>query len=486
MTAVPSATPTSQVGTRRGALPASGRLKLSFDPLRVLLFALLVLSISKIHAKFAFLIPLRPALLLALLTLLYAVANPRALATDGLLKTWPSKVMAGLGFMACLSVPFGLSMGGSAMFILTDYSKILILGFLIVVAIRNTNDLLTMIWGYVIATGCLAWLAIFVFRVKMERTGIERIAGGFTYDSNDMCVIGVVGIAMALLLFQTSKMRGKVTTIVIMLMIAMMIARSGSRGGFLGLLAVGGAMFVMVRTVSMDKKIAVAGVLGLGLFLAAPQGYVAQMKTILTPTEDYNYNSQTGRMELWKRGMGYMITHPATGIGVDNFQRAEGTITDLAIQARTESYTGVRWNAAHNTLVQAGSEMGIPGFLLMAMLMYRGIYEMYRIRRRLPKTWIKGSPEERFLYQVSVFLPVALVAFGTSGLLVSHAYLESVYVLGGLQAGFYAIMARKLAELEMTGGVQAMAVQPVRRYRGGLPQAPASPPPSLEGRFNAR
>jgi len=127
----------------------------------------------------------------------------------------------------------------------------------------------------------------------------------------------------------------------------------------------------------------------------------------------------------------------------------------------------VRWNAAHNTLVQVGSELGIPGFLLMCILMYRGIYEMHRIRKKLPKHWIKGDAEERFLYQASVFLPVALVGFGTSGLLVSHAYIEPVYVLGALQAGFYNVLEKKLRQ---TDGAAAPAL-PVKRARGGAPPA---------------
>jgi len=434
------------------------------------------MSLSKIHAYFSSLVALRPGLLLALLCLLYAVANPKALDTGRLLRTWPAKVMAGLGLMACLSVPFGLSMGGSAMFVLTEYSKTLILAFLLVAAIRTAADLLAFVWAVVIGTGCLTFLAIFVFRVSGGQSGMARIASGYSYDANDMCVIGVIGLAMALLVFQVTSARGKLICVMVLLSIGMMIARSGSRGGFLGLVAVGGAMFVMVRTVSVDKKLGVIALLGLGVFLSAPQGYLQQMETILHPTHDYNYDSQSGRVEIWKRGMSYMFTHPATGIGIDNFQRAEGTIADIAVLAHEESYTGVRWNAAHNTLVQIGAELGIPGFLLMCVLMYRGIYEMYRIRKGLPKHWIKGDGEERFLYQASVFLPVAMVGFGTSGLLVSHAYIEPVYVLAALQAGFYNVVEKKLQQ--STGA--PLAAVPVRRVRGGLTPSPASFVPPVE------
>jgi len=464
MTSIPQ-----QAVSSRLRLPGAGatRLRPRFDAMRFLLAGLVVMSISKIHANFPAIAALRPALVFALLCLLYAVANPKTLDTDRLLKTWPARVMAGLGFWACLSVPFGLSMGGSAMYLLSEYSKTLILAFLLVAAIRNASDLLAFVWAMVIGTGCLTYLAVFVFRASATQTGLVRIASGYAYDANDMCVIGIIGLVMALLVYQVTSAKGKFICVMVLVSIGMMIARSGSRGGFLGLVAVGAALFVMVRTVSLDKKLAVVGLLGLGLFLSAPEGYIQQMETILHPTQDYNYDSKSGRMEIWKRGMSYMFSHPITGIGIDNFQRAEGTIADIAVVAREEEYTGVRWNAAHNTLVQIGAELGIPGFLLMSILMYRGIYEMYRIRKRLPKHWIKGDAEERFLFQASVFLPVAMVGFGTSGLLVSHAYIEPVYVIAALQAGFYNVLEKKLRQ---AGGAAAPAPT-VKRVRGGIPAA---------------
>src|SRR4051794_22464781 len=52
------------------------RLRFSKDPLRMLLFLLTIVTISKIHALFGFLAVVRPAMTLALLTLAYAWLNP--------------------------------------------------------------------------------------------------------------------------------------------------------------------------------------------------------------------------------------------------------------------------------------------------------------------------------------------------------------------------------------------------------------------------
>ncbi len=204
---------------------------------------------------------------------------------------------------------------------LFEYSKTLVLAFLVVAATRNSEDLLAFLWSVVIGTGCLTYLAIFVLRVSAAHSSIARIAGGVGYDANDMLVVGLIGLVIALLVFQVTKSRGKIICVLVLLSIGMMIARSGSRGGFLGLVAVGGALLVMVKTLSVDKKLAMMAVLVLGLFVSAPEGYLAQMETILHPTKDYNYDATAGRVEIWKRGIKYMLSHPLTGIGVDDSGR---------------------------------------------------------------------------------------------------------------------------------------------------------------------
>ena len=86
MTSIPQ-----QAVSSRLRLPGAGatRLRPRFDAMRFLLAGLVVMSISKIHANFPAIAALRPALVFALLCLLYAVANPKTLDTDRLLKTWP-------------------------------------------------------------------------------------------------------------------------------------------------------------------------------------------------------------------------------------------------------------------------------------------------------------------------------------------------------------------------------------------------------------
>lgn len=462
------------------------RVSLAFakDPYRLLIFFVIIMTLSRIHNNFGFLRPFRPALTLTALAGMYAYLNPRYLSVNGLFKTWPARIVLALCLMACLSVPFGISMGGSASFVLFEFSKTLLLTFLVIAAIRNASDLYTMVWAVAASAGCLSYLSIFVFRMrKASDDGLLRIQMGYSYDSNDIGLVVLVGLVLTLLLVQTASSKGKLISIWVIFGIGVTIAKTGSRGAMVGLVCVTIALLVMLTHVRLDKRIGTILVMGLGLLLAAPEGYWEQMKTILNPEDDYNMTAETGRKAVALRGLGYMLSHPATGIGIDNFPRAEGTISDIALARQDNpNAVGIKWSAAHNSFVQVGAELGIPGLILFCVLVFGGIVSNIRLRRRLPKHWIKGDAEERFLYFTAVYLPVAFIAFATAGVFVSFAYMDLVYILAALTAGLIVSVEAKLH------GTGAPALAPRSRHAGfrtalhpgglppGTPRMPPVPP----------
>src|SRR5262245_54038708 len=121
MSAASEATMPNRSGRLRAAASSFAPTK---DPFRNVLAVLTVVTISRIHQNFKFLMPFRPALILVLLACGYAYLNPRFLAVGSIFKTRNAKVMLGLAIMACISVPFGISMGNSAMFIISEYGKV--------------------------------------------------------------------------------------------------------------------------------------------------------------------------------------------------------------------------------------------------------------------------------------------------------------------------------------------------------------------------
>ena len=430
----------------RVTLARGPAIRRPLDLLRLALSALMLLTVSRVHEHFGILSAMRPALLLAGLAAVYAFMNPQSLAGTRWLRTWPARVVVALGVLACFSAVFGISLGGAARTLLEDYSKVLLFAFLLMATIRGTKDLRGYVWAYVVSAGVLVWLSLFVFGLsKPAADGFARLDFQHSFDSNDVGVVLLVALGLALLTFHTSRRLGKVVSAAILLGIGATLARSGSRGAFLGLLASLAALFLLVQRVPLVSRLAFASAVITGLVLLSPPGYWQQMQTVFKPTEDYNWTAPGGRKDVWLSGLRYMKSYPVFGIGIGNFARAEGTISERALNW-TPGSAGIKWSAAHNSFVEAGAELGVPGLIVWSSLVFGGIGAMYRLRRRLPKSWASGDSDQRFLYMATVYLPVSLVGFGVSAFFVSFAFIDPIYILAAFITGMYVIVERKLAE----------------------------------------
>lgn len=414
-------------------------------PLQIIVAILIFLTIGRAHQHYGFLGALQPALLLFVAGAGYALLNPGSVRWKNAWSTWPPRVVAGLAAVACLSVPFAISIGMAGSFVLNAYSKVVLTFFLLLVALRHTDDLYLFVWAYVLGCGFLVYISLFVFALQ-ESAGLQRLGELYFYDSNDLGVVLSAGIPLCVVLFRNSDRLGKVVSGFVLVGIGASLARSGSRGSFLGLVAVAIGLMFLLRQISVLKRVGAVLVLAAGLFFMAPQGYWTQMESLTEPTEDYNWTSYYGRKAVAERGVGYMLENPVFGVGVGNFARAEGLPQEV-FGSQAEARETYRWRAAHNSFVQAGAEMGIPGLLLFCGLVFGGIFGMSRLRKRLPKAWRRRKGQHRFVYDLATFLPVSWLGFAVSGFFVSFAYHDVTYVLTVLVAGTY-LCARQLARRE--------------------------------------
>jgi hypothetical protein len=444
-------------GRRLRSVPAalttgSGRLALVVDPLRVLLFVLTVLTVSQVHQHYPILLKLRPALLLVAASGGYAYLNPRYLTRANPLQLWPMRLVAALGLLACCSAVFGISLGRSGSFILSVYCKVIIYAFLLAFSIRQAKDLFTFVWAYVVGCGILAFFSLFVFGIARTNTGFARLDHLYMYDANDLGVIMMLGLPLTLLMLTVSRGLRRIVLLALLVAIAATVARSGSRGGFLGFVSVGVAGLMLANGVSVGKRLLVVILAPVALALGAPAGYWKQMGTVLEPKADYNYSTIDGRKAVAERGLGYMSQYPIFGLGVNNFSRAECTISPkLEGLARTGP---IRCTAPHNSYVQVGSEIGIPGLFVWVGLEFGIMITLIRLRRRLPGQWRRGSDIERFMYAATTFFPLAMVGFAVTSFFVSFAWMEPLYIMAAFTAGLHIALAEH------------------SRSRSGLPIAP--------------
>jgi O-antigen ligase len=159
------------------------------------------------------------------------------------------------------------------------------------------------------------------------------------------------------------------------------------------------------------------------------------MGTLISPTEDYNYSSRDGRKALVQRGIGYMSQYPLFGLGINNFARAECTASPKLELVRRNG--PVRCTPPHNSFVEAGAELGVTGLVAWMCLVLGGILAPLRLRRRLPKSWRRGTSPERFIYAATAFLPLSMIGFAVTSFFVSFAWMDPVYLLAAFLTGLY-------------------------------------------------
>jgi O-antigen ligase len=410
------------------------------DPFHIALLALVVLNVSRVHQQFAILKVMRPALVMTAAAVVLAFLRPGSLSRRPLLETLPAKGIAAFFVLVCCSALFGISVGGAGVFILNTYAKTVIFAFLIIASIRTARDLYSVVWAFVLSTGWIAYTSVFVFHLH-NYGNYSRLANMDTYDANDAGLVMLVGLPLTLLAFQTAKPLGKAACGFLLVGIGACLVKTGSRGAFVGLLALGAALLFLADRVSIAKRLSFVAALGFGMVIFAPPGYWEQMKTIEDPKADYNWSAINGRKAVAERGLGYMMEYPVFGLGINNFKRAECTISD---KARNTTIGGaLRCTPPHNAYIEAGAETGIPGGLLWIAMVPGGVVWLIRLRKRIPRRWASGDAEERFLYLATMYGAVLLTGYSVGSFFLSFTWYDVSYYIFAFLAGLSVAITEK-------------------------------------------
>ena len=430
VSALPVSAPVTSVPAAR-----AGRRRSRWDLLLVCMAVYIASGVGRIHDLFPVLLPLKPALVATVLGMGLWLLQQVGQRRFALLRSRVSTCLVGLLIWGAFSVPFALT-GGIAFQFWIDFARAIVMYFVIAGSIRSAADVerLVLVYFGVTVLYTLVILSRFQLGNDAENWRLGRL---YYYDANDLATL--IATAMPLGLYFALAHRRIVLRLLALaglLFLGVALIRSGSRGGFLAFLAIGAFILVGFTTIKARARVAglllILGVLG----ATASDKYWTQMQTIVHPHEDYNLTDDAGRVRIWKRGIGYMMDRPVVGVGMGNFQTAEGT---LSPQARRSEYgRGVRWGAAHNTFVQIGAEVGIPGLLLFLALLANLFLALRRVGRRAKRA---GATDVARLAQT---LTAALVGFVVGGFFLSLAYADMLYTLAALAMGLAKVARTQL------------------------------------------
>jgi O-antigen ligase len=325
-----------------------------------------------------------------------------------------------------LSVPGSLFPGLSASFILNQHLHHFALFLLITFAVRSFDE----VEKFALAN--LVGAAIYcVFILTTFQVGANGRLGELPYyDSNDLAMLIVAMLPFVVYFGMTAESKTlRLASLAVGPVFIVAIIRTGSRGGFLGLIGVG--LFMLFGFSQVPRRIRVATVAAatVGLIVIGGPSYWESMATLLNPKADYNWSgeSESGRMEVWKRGIGYMNDRPILGVGVNAFPVAEGTISPLA--DRQALGFGLKWSAAHNSFVEIGSELGYPGLIGFVLLLVAGFKSLRQKSRGRPPR--PGSEQYRRAVLAQT-LSASLVGYIVAAFFLSQAYAALLFVSMGL------------------------------------------------------
>jgi O-antigen ligase len=386
-----------------------------------------------------------------------------AITSGGRLSLWPIELnmvlmiaVLGLAFM-----PIALSQKDTQDVLFDVFLKILII-FAVMINVLNTRERLRSILKVVVFCGTgLAIYAVYSYlQGNILVTGsklVVRIAGlveGMFGNPNDLATGLAILVPLSVALALTRRGAARIAFYACTAALVSGIIVTFSRGGFLGLTAMGAVLLWKIGRHNRAVT-TLAFFVMLGVFMAMmPGGYASRLTTIFNIEEDPTGSAQA-RRELLDRGVSLAVTHPVIGLGMGNFH-----------------IYSIQEQVAHNSYLEIAAELGLAGLIAYLILIFAPFRSLRRIER---ETRDNHSPPtnsaqsgERNDYYLSVALQAAFAAYLVCSFFSSIEYQWYIYYLVA-----YAVSLRQIRAAEQTvfaeqtafagqGELAAATIEPAR------------------------
>jgi len=365
-----------------------------------------------------------PAITMALAIILMVVTGsirtiPKVAATK-----W---TVAMTVLMIC-GVPFSVWHGGALETIISVWLKAVLVYCVVtssLVTPRYCTRLIT-IAGFGILCGALIGLVAGGTSAQ-DRVGELNLRFG---DANEFAQVLLIGMCL-MLGYSSTPGRSGVAKILAYLSVAVMLVsffRTGSRGGFIGLITV--ALFVFIRESVATKAgmLVLMAIVTVCVMLFLPstvkQRYVALFGGASDDPNDTaviaRAGSTEGRQYLLAQSLLITAQHPIFGVGAGLFAVAENSVAVTAGKARGA------WHETHNMYTQVSSEDGIPACIFFIA----AIVTAFRALNRVVALG-KGSNDPVIMEasRSAYWIRLALLSMASSGMFLSIAYSNELQVL---------------------------------------------------------
>ncbi len=240
---------------------------------------------------------------------------------------------------------------------------------------------LTPIWIAIVIT--VLFVSILTYRNPEAYSQFGRLKG--TFNNANLyglaLILGILGCIYLFNLYKNVLVRLSVLSVAFFFMY--MLLETGSRkamaGVFLLIIVLIYSRFkeYISRNILMAVAVLVVGasVLATSFYFLQESTYYHRIERIVNAVESNDASiagaSERGRLELYKKGIEVAMSHPALGVGLDNFR----LVTTNSFGASVGTY-------AHSNLISVLVSTGVTGFVIYYSIYISLAYRLFTIRRR--------------------------------------------------------------------------------------------------------
>lgn len=324
------------------------------------------------------------------------------------------------------------------------FIKIIALALIITVLIRTELRIRSLLFAIALSMG---------FHAVDESTKYILSGGGHKIwgpgrsiigDNNQFALAIIMVIPILIYLYARSRnIWVRIGLAAAILLQVISVIGTGSRGGLIGIVALGG--WILLTTKRKLKYLLIALVLGSVALSLAPERWYARMGTIESARQD---DSFMGRVIAWKINLLAAMDHPLVGVGfrstqdivvwlhyADDFAKLDFIPTDPPPRTFTR--------AAHSIYFQVLGDMGFVGLGLYLALLF---VAWRNASKAIVRT--RDRPELKWMTDLARMLQYSLIPYLVSGAALNMAYFDLSYAIIGLLAVLCELSTKTVVEKE--------------------------------------
>jgi probable O-glycosylation ligase (exosortase A-associated) len=298
-----------------------------------------------------------------------------------------------------------------------EFAKIMVMVFVTLMMVNNRQRMAWLVWVIVVSLG---FYGVKGGLFTVLSGGVNHVLGppkSFIADNNALALaLAMTFPFMRYLQLHSTAKYVRVGLGIGMLLTAVAVLGTYSRGGLIALAVVGLALFVKGRRRFAVILIVVA--VGFAAYHFMPSQWIERMSTLQHADE---VNSAQTRIQSWEFAANVALHRPLFGGGFDMYQSEQ----------LWQSYgpEGAHARAIHSIYFRALGEQSFTGLILLLALLYASWRNCSQVRKRT-----RDLPELRWAFDLASMVQVSLVAYMTAGAFLPMPYFDLTYQLMALTA----------------------------------------------------